>query len=258
MNLAITDSVIVIGITAIITILFTLLARRARQNAAEVKSLAAYEVLKQQVGRAVESGRRLHIGLGRASLNEAAVPSTVAGQSALSYLSKASAEGHMFPTVTVGDATLLPVAEEALQSAFTAAKRQLSPLQSTEFIATQASPYAYAAGSSYAIQQDDISGNILLGHFGAEVALMAEAGQRTGAEQIIGSDNPTALAIAATYTDNILIGEEFLATDAHLQNKPVHMASLYVQNILRAGIIFLIIVTAILQLISISFADLIG
>lgn len=258
MNLALTDSVIVISITAIITILFTLLTRRARRQATQVKPHSAFKSLQKQVGRAVESGGRLHIGLGRASLNEAAVPTSVAGQSGMSHLVTACAEGHIFPAVTVGDATLLPIAEEALQSGFGAAKRELTPQQTAQFIANHSSPYAYAAGSAYTIQQDDIQSNILLGHFGPEIALMMEAGQRNRSEQIVGSDNPNALAIAAAYTDQIIIGEEFLATDAHLHRKPVHIASLYVQNILRAGIIFLIIITAILQLLSINLADLIG
>ncbi|MCB0036572.1 MAG: hypothetical protein KDE51_21215 [Anaerolineales bacterium] len=258
MNLALTDSVIVISITTIITILFTLLTSRARRHAAQVKPHSTFQALGKQVGQAVERGGRLHIGLGRASLNEAAVPTSVAGQSGMSHLVRESAKGHMFPAVTVGDATLLPIAEEALQSGFAAAKRELTPQQTVEFMAHHATPYAYAAGSAYAIQQDDIQSNILLGHFGSEITLMMEAGRRHNTAQIVGSDNPSALAIAAAYTDNILIGEEFLATDAHLYHKPVHIASLYVQNILRAGIIFFIIVTAILQLLSINLADLIG
>lgn len=257
MNLVINDSVLVIGLTALVTILFTLMARRARQTAAQLKPDSRYETLKKQAGRAIESGQRIHVGLGRASLHEAAVPASVAAQSTLNHIATASAQGDMMPVVTVGDATLLPIAEEALRSGRTAARGEAPPLYTAEFIANNNAPLAYGAGSSYAIQRDDIGSNVLLGHFGAEMALMTEAGARAGVEQIVGSDNPVALAIATAYTENVLIGEEFLAADAYLDNKAVYTASLYVQNILRVGIIFLISVTVVLQMLNITLAELI-
>jgi hypothetical protein len=96
-----------------------------------------------------------------------------------------------------------------------------------------------------AIQHQNVGSNVLLGRFGPELAVMAEAAGRKNMEQVIGSDEPVALAIGLTVTNNLLIGEEFLAAGAYLQGRPVQVASLQLQDILRylaAGSVLLVAV----------------
>lgn len=250
-----TDTILVVGTTTLVTILFTLLLRRTRQTAARPLPHPTYDKLKKQPGQAIESGRKLHIGLGRGSLNEATVPATVAAQSALDYVTKESIRGEMVPAVTVGDSTLLPIAVESVQTAL--GKSQISPADA-RFVANSGDPYAYAAGTADVVAHEDVAGSLILGHYGSEIALMTAAGDRVQANQIVGSDDPVALAIAAASTPDLLIGEQFLAADAYLDEEPAHVASLYVQNILRAGIIFFITLTILLQLLGIQLPELIG
>jgi hypothetical protein len=92
---------------------------------------------------------------------------------------------------------------------------------------------AYAAGASEIISRGDLGGNVMMGRFGSEIAIMTEAAHREEMQQLIGSDNLEALAVATAVTRNVLIGEEHLAAGAYLEDKAYQVASLQVQDIYR-------------------------
>jgi CRP-like cAMP-binding protein len=79
------------------------------------------------------------------------------------------------------------------------------------------------------------------------MAFMAEAGARSNVVQVLGSDDPTGMAIATAYTPHALVGETMLATGAALAKRPSHIASLLVQNILRVLLIFGLLAFALLR-----------
>jgi hypothetical protein len=89
----------------------------------------------------------------------------------------------------------------------------------------------------------------MVGRFGPELAIIAEAANRQNIEQVIGTDDPTALAVAFTATDNVLIGEELYATSAYLEGNASQIASLQLQDILRWVVVLFILGTAIYQLV---------
>ena len=60
---------------------------------------------------------------------------------------------------------------------------------------------------------------------------------------------PTALAVAMTVTEDVLIGEELFATSAYLEGKPSQIASLQLQDILRWVVVLFILGTAVYQLV---------
>ncbi|MFQ5419297.1 MAG: DUF6754 domain-containing protein, partial [Anaerolineae bacterium] len=101
------------------------------------------------------------------------------------------------------------------------------------FIAADTDPFAYAGGVANMIQEKEVSSNVLVGRFGPELAIMAEAASRRGMDQVIGADDPVALALGTAVTDNILIGEELFAASAYLEGRASHIASVYAQDILR-------------------------
>lgn len=250
------SSLIVIGLAAIVATLYALLLRRAHTRPQRLPTHPTYDELNRQMGRAIESGRRLHVGLGQAGLTEASLPATTAAQAALTKLVRDGVRGKEPPLVTVGDATALPLAQESLQ-AHLPVEQPLMDAQA-QFVASNSTPYAYAAGSMAVIQQKDVGGNVLLGHFGAEVALMADAAERRNLEQVIGSDDPTAVAVATAYTPHVLIGERFLATQAYIENRPAYLASLQIQNLLRISVVLIIFLLGILNFLGIDLQTLIG
>jgi hypothetical protein len=70
---------------------------------------------------------------------------------------------------------------------------------------------------------------------------MAEAAARQGITQVIGSDDPVALALASAVTDDVLVGEELLAAGAYLEGSAPQLAALQAQDLLRLLVIFTIL-----------------
>ena len=99
------------------------------------------------------------------------------------------------------------------------------------------------------VSQGKLESNMLIGRFGAEIAILAEAAEREGMDQVIGSDDPTALAIAVLATDKVLLGEELFAAGAYLHGEPAQIASLQLQDILRVLAIVGILLVALINLV---------
>jgi hypothetical protein len=82
-------------------------------------------------------------------------------------------------------------------------------------------------------RNEDVSVNIMVGHFGAEAGLLADASDRENVSVIGASDDLVGQAVLFASTQDALIGEELFATGAYLGAGPSHIASLTVQDILR-------------------------
>jgi hypothetical protein len=248
------ETVPVIIIILLAAALLLLVLRRLRAGAQyRLRPLASYTTMRQQVGRAAESGRQLHMSPGRAPLPEANSPTSVAALEVLSYLARESGESGIAPKVTLGEATLLPAAQGSVFRAQAASKVpvDLHP-DDVQFIAASDFPLSYAAGVTNVIHHDEIAGNVAIGRFSSEIALIAEAAHRGEHEQILGSDDPTAIALATLYTDQALWGEEIFAAGAYLEGRMDQLASVRAQDILRwlvAGSIFLVVLLRIAGLI---------
>jgi hypothetical protein len=236
-------------VVALLLLIFTRRQRSGRYPA--IRPLPACNSLANQVGEAVESGRQLHVSLGQASLVGPANPTSIAAVHILDYLAKDGSASGTPPLTTVGDGTLLPIAQDSLRQAHEAAGRlsEYKPSM-TQFLAADSDPYAYAGGIAAILQQGKTSSNLLVGRFGPELAIPAEIAARKNMEQVIGTDDPSALAVATAVTDNVLIGEELFAAGAYLENEPGQLAGLQVQDILRWLIIITILALALSQFLT--------
>lgn len=240
-------TLIVIVLAAALWSVFMLRGRQG--ETAVLRPLFAYRALDGHVGRAIESDSQLHISLGRASLADIASPSSIA---ALVVLNKMATEGCANgtpPLVTVGDGTLLPIAQESLRFAHDDAKQSQEP-GLARFIASENQPYVYAGGVAVSLQQNKVISNVLVGKFGAEIGIITESANRQNMEQLIGSDDITAVALGSMVTDNLLIGEELLASGAYLDGTAAQIASLRAQDMLRVAAIAGLVLTAVYQFIN--------
>jgi hypothetical protein len=226
----------------------------ARRHAAGwqvgLRPIEAFQALRSQSDKAVESGRGIHMSLGRADLGGHGNPASIAALEALDVMAKAGARSDTAPLTTVGDGALLLAAQDSLRAAHRSAGRAqaYSPYMAY-FISGREFAMSYAAGVSDTIDREDLGSSVLLGRFGSEVAIMAEAGQRRGLEQVIGSDDPQAMAIGAATTDKALIGEEMFAAGAYLKPDPSLLASLQLQDLLRAAAIVILLLVALLEFV---------
>ncbi len=97
----------------------------------------------------------------------------------------------------------------------------------------------------------DVSVNLIAGSFGSEVALLTDAAERTGSKAIGGSENLTAQAVLYASSEEVLIGEELFAAGAYLHGDPIHLGSLFAQDVLRWIIIATLLVGVISKILGV-------
>ncbi|MCA9918228.1 MAG: hypothetical protein KC445_09760 [Anaerolineales bacterium] len=243
--------IIILAVLLVLGLLLLLLTRSVGAGrTAVLRPLTSYQGLAGQIGRAIESGRQVHLTLGQGSLVGRANPTSVSATAVLDHLAKDGCANGTPPLVTVGEGTLLPLAQGSLQHALAEARRSGDfDLSLTQFVAHDTDPFAYGAGVAALLQQQRVASNIMVGRFGPELAIIAEAANRQNIEQVIGTDDPTALAVAVAVTEDVLIGEELFATSAYLEGRPSQIASLQLQDILRWIVVLFILGTAVYQLV---------
>jgi hypothetical protein len=241
---------LLLGLMAVGAVILIFARSIATRHDVGLRPLSAYQALSTQVGRAVESGRRVHLALGRGSLSGPAGPTSVAALTILDHLAGDATASGAPPVVTVGDATLLPAAQDTLRSGYEQARRRAdyNPTQ-VHFLAAESRPFAYGGGAGDTLHRPGIGSNLMVGRFGAELAVMAEAAARADMQQVAGSDDPLALSLAVATTGDVLIGEELLASGAYLQGRPSQLASLQIQDLLRAVIILAVLLAALYRLV---------
>lgn len=248
---SLTAIVIVIALaTVALLLIFVRLIRAGTVMA--VRPMPAYAQLRQQVGRAVESGRRLHMTLGRASLHESGGATSVAAWQLADSMVQECAVNGVPPLLTVGDGTLLPAGQMSVRSAYDSANRaKEQTVDTVQFLADASTPMTYAAGVTRVLHHDGVANNIAVGRLGAELALIGEAAHREEVMQVLGSDDPAGMAIVTALTENALIGEEIFAAGAYLDKSPISLASLRTQDVLRWFVAVTIMIVALLQLIGV-------
>jgi len=152
------------------------------------------------------------------------------------------------PVVTSGDGALAALSQDTLKSSYEAAVA-VERYDAQTGRLTGLTPFSYAAGALTVMRDENISTNVMAGSFGIEVALMIDAAERTNTFSMVASDNLPAQSVLYASTPNPLIGEELYAAGAYVQAGPFHAASLSAQDVLRWGVIIVMVVGAVLKLV---------
>lgn len=239
----------IIFLTTLLLLGFTIWQKRG--GTVVLRPLAGTHALKGQMGQAIESGGRLHVTLGQGGLHTAASAASVAGLAVLDNLAAEGTISGAAPLVTVGEGTLLPAGMDSLERSLKRINPYL-PLDANlvQFVAHESDNFAYAVGVASIMTQNRIVGNVLAGRFGAELAIIGEAGQRQEVEQVISTDDPVGLAVATAVTKHVLVGEEHLAAPAYVKGDVSQIASLQVQDVLRVAAALAVVAAAVYHLFS--------
>lgn len=230
-------------------ILFFIFSDRAPAKI-NLRTIQAFQHFRREVDLAVEAGKRLHISLGRGTINELQGGSAFIGLTILDRCARAASNSDRPPVTTSGDGVITILSQDTLQYTYRslATEERYDP---TSARLTGLTPMAYAAGALPAIHDEQVSTNIMAGHFGSEVALLTEAGERTHSLTVGGSDSISAQAVMYATADEPLLGEELYAAGAYLGEDRAHNASLRVQDILRWVLVVTMIIGAMLKLLGI-------
>ena len=219
--------------------------QQAARSRTALRPIRAMQRLRRAIGLAVEDGSRLHVSIGEASILSPTNASALVGLSTLERIGALSSVSDRPPVATSGDGSLAILSQDTLRAAYRIANvpEQYDPAQARLAGPT---PFSYIAGTLPVIYDERVSANILVGNFGPEVALLAEAADREDSFVLAGSDSVAAQAVLYGTAREPLIGEELFAVPAYLQAGPIYQAGLRAQDILRWVVIAILIVGAVL------------
>ena len=231
-------------------ILVVLLILRGRKGPRPtIRPLPAFQGLWDEAGRAAESGGAIHIALGSGGLGGEDAATSLAGLQVLEPLADAAVSYNTPPVVTVGDPTLLPLAQDILRRAYE--RNDLAELYDparVRFVAP--SPVAYAAGAAHVVATESITASTMYGAFGAEVSLITDAGARRDLPQLAAAAAPQALGALYPAIDRLAVGEELYAAGAQMTGERRYLVSLVAQDVLRVILVLVILGAAGLALLS--------
>jgi len=226
--------------------LFTVLAARKGAAPAIFRNIEAFQSLPNTVGRAVETGRRLHISLGSGSIGGQDTAAALAGLTVLDQISAVAVVSDKPPVVTTADGTAMLLAQDVLRQVY-ARQNALPRYDPTSARVAGLSADSFGAALTSLIKDESVGGTILIGSVGPEAVLFTEAGQRAGITTLAGSDDPATQALLFASADYPLVGEDLFAGGAYIGRHPAHIASLRTQDVLRMAIGFVILAGFVAQ-----------
>ncbi len=229
-------SLAVIGASVFLLLVITLWKRKSPVNLRDIPALTR---LYRTLGLSIEDGTRLHISLGRGGLLAARGGSALAGLAMLRHIAEQTSVSDKPVIASAGNPTIGLLTQDTLQSGYHAAGVD-ELYVSTAGRVTGLSPFSYAAGAMN-ILQENVSANIVIGHLGAEAALLAEAADRANVTLIGASDDLVGQAALFASSQDSLIGEELFAAGAYLGAGVSHRASLTLQDLLRWVVILVLL-----------------
>jgi hypothetical protein len=241
------EFLIELGILAVSFSLLLVITIWKRRSPSAVRELPALMRLYRAIGLSVEDGTRLHVSLGHGGLLNARGGSAFAGLAALRLISERTSVSDKPPVASAGDPTLGLLTQDTLQAGYQAAGVDELYVPTSGRV-TGFGPFGFVAGAMPITSNENISANILLGHFGAEVGLLVEASERENVTLIGASDDLAGQAVLFAGSQEALIGEELFAAGAYIGAGPSHMASLTVQDILRWVIVLALFGGAFLKM----------
>lgn len=238
----------VVLLALVLLLALTFLRRKAPPST--FRAIPALKRLYRVIGLSVEDGTRLHVSLGRGGLLSGRGGASLAGLAMLRHLTERTSVSDNPPVATAGDSALAVLTQDSLKAGYQAANADDLYLPSTGRLSGP-TPFSYAAGAMPVVRGENVSANVLAGDFGPEVALIAEAAERSSVPTLGGTDDLSAQAVLYAVAEEPLIGEELFAAGAYLGAGPAHDASLTVQDILRWLLILFLLGGAALKVLGV-------
>ena len=220
-------------------------ARRAR--APQMRPLSAFDVLRGQVGRGVETGRPAHISIGVGGIAGDDTLVTLAGAAIVDSVAQEAADTGAAPAVTVADGASMILAQDTLRRPY-ARRGDLAGYDPRDVQLLGMQPFQYAAGAMDFLAHAQPVSSVMVGSFGPEVGLIVEEGVKQGLTQVAGATDARALAVLFPSANHLLVGEEVFAAPAYLDRRRGHIARLQAQDLVRFIVAAVIVIWSILLL----------
>lgn len=239
--------ILFVGVFLILILYFTSIERKKPMT---LRVIPAFSKLRHAIGLAVEAGKRLHLSFGRGSVMGLQAGSALVGFGLLDRIARTASISDRPPIATSGDGSLTILSQDTIRGALQAIGEEGRYDRSSGQL-SGLTPFGYAAGNLPIIYDEQIAASILAGHFSSEVVLITDAVERNGGMVLAGSDNIPAQAVLYATAEEPLIGEELYVAGAYLKAGTTHIASVRAQDILRWGLVGVILAGAILKFLGV-------
>jgi len=229
-----------LGVVAVSAVLLLAITIWKRKSPAKLCGIAALTRLHRVIGLSVEDGTRLHVSLGHGGLLDSRGGSALAGLAILRGIAEKTSVSDRPAVASSGDPFIGLLTQDTIQAGYQAAGVGELYTPTTGRV-TGLGPFGFAAGALHITQNENVSANIMLGNFGPESALLAEASDRENVVVIGASNDLAGQSVLFASSQDALIGEELFAAGAYIGAGTSHAASLTVQDILRWLIVFVLL-----------------
>ncbi len=224
-----TLTTLIILAALVVSVIMTQFIRR-RKELFPLRAIRAYDAIPLFVGEAIEAGRPVHVSFGSAGLGGSNTALTLASAELFYQVALRASAGSTI--LTVSDPSALPLGSGMLRRAYALRPDRLRESSARWYPAGERS-LAFAAALTGLMGDDKVSGNVLVGSYGPELALILEAAARRRQSTIAGSVDLAGQAVAYAMADRWLIGEEMFVAGAYLGDSSAQKASVVALDVLR-------------------------
>ena len=210
-------------------------------SSSHLRNMPPFTELKNRINYAVEAGQGIHLTFGWGRIGGIYSVSALAGLGMLRRIVDIFSLSDKQPIASSGDGTITILSQDTMHEVYREAGRE----NRYDHLSGQISgltPFSYATGTLPLIYDEKYPVNILMGHFGVEAAIIADASDNTGSQTLAGSENLSTQSILFTTAGDPLIGEELFAGGAYLETNPMHLASLLTQDVVRWLLVIIILI----------------
>lgn len=181
------------------------------------RRIPAYEMLPAMVGTAIEADKPIHLSLGGAGVGSEQTILAISSAELVYYVASRATIGDSSPILTVSNPLSLPLAQDTLRRAYhsTGLSNRFSGLSARWYPSGRRS-LAFVAGISGMLGVERPAAHVLVGSYGAELALILMGTTRRRVTTIASSDQLDGMAVAYVLSDAPLLGEEMFVSNAYL------------------------------------------
>lgn len=245
-NIQLNLAILIILITFLSLIIFIILDKKKLFLIRKIEPLINF---KKVFGFSIEQGKRMHICLGRAKIEQLPGASSIIALNVMKVFAQQSLLGDKPPIVSSGSGDLSILSQDIIKQSYRL-NNAIDKFSLNRAYLTGTTPYSFIAGAMPILDQD-VATQSLVGHFGAEVGILLDSGQRKNITNFSSSDSLMGQATMYAYSEEVLIGEELFAIPEQIETNVINRASLHTQDILRIIAIVGLILGAMLKMVGI-------
>lgn len=221
-----------LALAALSGLFLFLFPRFRRAGPARLRAIPGLARLYRAFGLSVEDGTRLLVGLGGQSLLTRNAGAALAGLSLLREVSQKASVSDQPPVAVAGESALAFLAQDTLHAGYRAVGAGEFYQPVTGRLAGMTA-FSAAAATIPMLGDENVSVAALVGNFGVEAGLLAEAAERSHVLLIGATNDPAGQSVLYATAPEALIGEELFAAPVYLASSPGSAANLILQDILR-------------------------